>query len=312
MALGHRILVPLDGSRFAERALPLATNVAEHAEGTLHLLSVHVPWAPADMPFAVAATVVAEAETAAREALRLYLDRVSAQLRERGVAVDTAIRVGAAASSVLDVATELDCDLIAMSTHGRGGFERLWLGSVADRVVRESRIPVLLVSAREPAPDDRSAEPPAPRGLRTVIVPLDGSSFARQALVPATSLGDAFSAEYVLFRAVPASAPILAIAGDRGVAVAETVEKERAEARRGVDHVADRLRDAGYSVTVMIEEEADPTRALLALAEATPDAVIAMTTHGRGGLGRALLGSMADKVVRASSRPVLLVRPHAD
>ncbi len=316
MALGHRILVPLDGSGFAERALPLATAVARHVDGEIHVLTVTVPW-PDTGPGV--AGLVAEAEREAADWAAAYVGEVAAPLREAGLRVRTHNRRGAAAAGILGVVEELGCDLLVMATHGRSGFNRLWMGSVADRVVRHAPIPVLLVSAAGGAiPEKEGADvagaavelDDAPRDVRTVIIPLDGSAFSESVLVPATALGDAFGAEYILFRAVPYprawGMPLLG----RSVQLDQRIlDVERAAARRQTEAVAGRLREAGYNVTVVVEEKDDPAPTVLRLAAATRDSVIALATHGRSGLGRVLIGSVADKIVRGTRRPVLLVRP---
>lgn len=148
--------------------------------------------------------------------------------------------------------------------------------------------------------------------VRTVIIPIDGSELSEAVLPVATALGEAFGAEYILFRAVPPPTypPMPADTGPVAVLMSEYRERDVAATRRAMHAIASRMREAGLSTTVMLEEEADPTRALLRLAEATtPAAVIAMATHGRGGLRRAVLGSVTDKIVRAGPRPVLIVRP---
>lgn len=312
MALGHRILVPLDGSELAERVLPIAAAIAKHAKGTLHLTRVHGPWLPMMDTPPSAAGIVAEAEAEARDASELYIEKRLESLRDAGVSATATMRLGAPDEEILRAAAEEGCDLVAMVTHGRGGFHRLWLGSVADRVVREADIPVLLLSAggrREEERDDASLPPP-PSDISTIIVPLDGSSSAAAALAPATALGDAFSADYILFRSIVSTgvAPYPPLE-DAYAGLPEALEVERAAGKRAMEETAEKLRAAGYEVTVVVNEEEDPARAVLRLAERTPGSVIAMTTHGRGGLRRVILGSVADKVVRASPVPVLLVRP---
>ena len=312
MALGHRVLVPLDGSAFAERVLPIATAVARHAEGRLQLLTVHGSWLATGVPPSVAG-IVEEAEREAFARAEAYLGRLVSSYDETGIPTAAAVRSGTPHEEILDACERAECDLIAMATHGRGGFTRLWLGSVADRVVRHSTVPVLLVpsSGREDSvlAEEAVEVPVAPADVKTVIIALDGSDLARQAMVPATALGEAFGAEYVLFEAVPPPEVMVPPAvGDMPASVVRTVRDLVAGARRRLEDEAARLREAGFTVTVAVTEELEPAPALLRLADATPGAVIAMTTHGRGGLGRAVLGSVTDKVVRAARCPVLVVR----
>lgn len=313
MALGHRILVPLDRSAFAERVLPFARALAAHADGALHLLGVHEEVFPPAAP-AAAGSMITEAKRRAREALAGHLEETAGELRRAGVRTETEVRTGIPDLEILDAAAESGCDLIAMATHGRGGFRRVLLGSVADRVVRSSVVPVLLVPPR--GPDEREGEEGAgapQTTIRTVIIALDGSAFARQVLVPATALGEAFSADYILYRSV---APPAVVGPLSAVEYAERairyLDHDRAEARRDLATTAAEMTGSGFAATVTLAEEAEPAPSLLHLAAVTPDAVIVMTTHGRGGLRRAMLGSVADKVVRGTRRPVLLVRPRGD
>ena len=310
MALGHRILVPLDASPFATRVLPFATTLAAHAGGSLHLLGVHRDVLPPSAPPGAAA-MIAEANRHACEALTDYLERIGRELRDEGARVATEVRTGIPDLEILAAVGNAGCDLITMATHGRGGFRRAWLGSVADRVVRHADIPVLLVPLRgmEEGPDDSASEAPQTT-IRTVIVPLDGSSFAEQILVPATSLGEAFAADYILYRSVAAPGVTGRLSAvEYSERAAQYLDHDRAEARAGLERTAGALTDSGFAATVTLVEDSEPAPALLRLAAATPDSVIAMTTHGRGGLRRAILGSVADKVVRGTNRPVLLLRP---
>lgn len=305
MDLARNILVPLDGSDFAERALPLALSIARRSGGRLRLLTVHVPVAALDTePAHTPATATLEAP--AREAAERYLDGVLARVRATGPEAAGEVRVGAVERVILAAAEEHGCDLIVMATHGRGGVKRLWLGSIADRVIRSAERPVLLVPGSEEAPPvDLGSAPP----IRAIIIPLDGSELAEEALAPATALGELMGAGYILFRAVP---PPLTVGSPYMAESAEVDpdlhERQRADARRYLEGVAGRLGRVTGRVTVTLSEEPGVAEPLLRLAESERDAIVVMTTHGRGAVKRLLLGSVADKVVRATTRPVLLVR----
>lgn len=308
MSLGHRILVPLDGSRLAARTLPLATSMARESDGSLHLLGVFVPLAGPDLP--PPPTVLSEFYQDSRDRLAVYLEDVAADLRESGLTVETELRGGRADTEILRACRESGCDVIAMATHGRTGFDRFSLGSVADRVIRRATVPVLLVSAAgSPHAHDAGTGigDPTPRHVRSIVIPLDGSPLAEEALVPATALGEVFGAEYILFRVV-APLDVLAAIRFQSVSWDAALEQERAAARRQLEEIAGRMREAGYRVTVVVSEENDPVRAILRLVAGTPDSLLAMATHGRGGLRRAFMGSTADRLIRANTRPMLLVR----
>lgn len=308
MSLGHRILVPLDGSSLAARTLPLATSMARQADGSLLLLGVYIPWVGPDLP--PPPTVMSDFYQASRDQLAAYLDETAAGLRESGVNVETELRGGRAHTEILRACRESGCDVIAMATHGRTGFDRLSLGSVADRVIRRAAVPVLLVSAAGSTHADGAATEmgdATPRHVRSIVIPLDGSPLAEEALVPATALGEVFGAEYILIRVV-SPLDVLSSIRFKSVPWDLAVERERAAARRQLEEVAGRMREVGYRVTVVVSEENEPVRAILRLVAGTPDSLLAMATHGRGGLRRAFIGSIADRLVRANTRPMLLVR----
>jgi nucleotide-binding universal stress UspA family protein len=142
----RKILVPLDGSKTAEGVLPHAQALA-YSEGA-ELILVNVAANPA-MDYVFSDPGLAQqAEQAQEEQSQSYMAKVEKQLEAAGFRVSTQLRVGAVADVILDVAEEMQVDLIAMSTHGRTGAARWLLGSVADRVVRASKIPVLLIRAQ--------------------------------------------------------------------------------------------------------------------------------------------------------------------
>ena len=295
------VLVPLDGSPFGERALPFAIEIVRRAGTRLRLLTVHVPPVPdADAGFAGIAPAV---EETVRQAAEDYLAETRERYAAEGLDVSAHVKVGGVDGCIRACAKEHDVGLIAMATHGTGGLRRLWLGSVADRVVRAGDRPVLLV----PVHDDDDA-PPARGEIRTIIVPLDGSPLAESALAPATAVGEICAAEYLLFRGVPpphVGSPYLAWTKTDPA----LHERQRAEAKAYLDRISADLGRAGRRVTEVLSEEADVHDSLVRLADAEEDAIIVMTTHGRGGVRRLILGSVADKVVRGAKGPVLVVPP---
>src|SRR5262249_2278187 len=140
----HSVLVPLDGSRFGEQALPLALSIARRANISVDLVTVHVP--PASMFAETAVGFESTLDPRVREQERAYLDGVSDRIRAVStVHVRSVILDGAVAETIRAHAQKIKADLIVMTTHGRGPLSRFWLGSVADQLVRRSPIPVLLV-----------------------------------------------------------------------------------------------------------------------------------------------------------------------
>ncbi len=150
-----RILVPLDGSELAEKALPLAEGIARASGGTVHLLHVvsRLPVLEASRAsgFETAQTIEISLETARRQVQaqvergREYLGRVAGRLEASGLTVATAVREGAADEQIVAYAREQHIELVVMSTHGYSGLRRFFVGSVTDRVVRSGEVPVLVV-----------------------------------------------------------------------------------------------------------------------------------------------------------------------
>jgi nucleotide-binding universal stress UspA family protein len=304
------VLVPLDGSPFGEHALPWALMIARRAKVPLNLMLVHAPWAD-----------VALESVAFGEELQFQL-----RTHERGYLDDTVRRLAAVApvsvSAVVDhgevapairgrVAEEGD-DLVVMATHGRGPLGRLFLGGVADELVRTLPVPLLLVRPGA-GPADLGREPT----LGHILVPLDGTLLAEQALEPALALGDLAGAEFTLLRAVepithwPLPAGEAADTAAGGWLDGLRVAGEELLRAAGVylNRVAERLRLPSRPVHTHTVRDESAAAAVLREAEARGAHLIAMSTHGRRGLSRALLGSVTDQVIRGAHTPVLVCRP---
>jgi nucleotide-binding universal stress UspA family protein len=139
-----RILVPLDGSQFAEGALPQAQMLAECGGGSIELLRVAIH--PSSYVYVADPVALAGLYDSDCTHCEVYLKQVASRLTETTLTpVTTAVLEGPVADAVLDYADETGADLIVMSTHGRSGMERWLLGSVAEKVVRGAKMPVLLV-----------------------------------------------------------------------------------------------------------------------------------------------------------------------
>jgi nucleotide-binding universal stress UspA family protein len=298
------ILVPLDGSEFGEHALPIAAAVARRSGATLHLAHVH-------QGKSAAGAAIADRDVydlLARQTEEDYLADVSARLRARGpLALEPALLArGDVAAGLRDYAERHCIDLVVMATHGRGALARLWLGGVADELARELTRPVLLVRPGEGPPDlDHDVE------MRSILVPLDGTALAEKAIGPALEMGKLFDAELTLVRV---NAPVLLASwlpeapyGPSDLGEAAAAQRQEAEiARRYLDGVAARLTDQGARVRVDVVVDALPADGILGEARAAHADLIALQTHGRRGLARFFLGSVADGVVHGGSTPVLL------
>ena len=210
---------------------------------------------------------------------------------------------GNSAAEILRVAEEEGCGLIAMSTHGRTPIARSILGSVTDKVIHSSTLPVLAVS---PGKARRYQEKEGGASLTSMKVPLDGSEFAEHALPYAEELGRSLSLELLLVRVVDLEYPAYAYGGSS--IVRRIAERLVEEATTYLDGVAQSLTNKGIAVRSRVIP-GSPARALVSLAHETPHDLVVMTTHGRSGMSRWLMGSVAEAMIRASGDPVLVVRP---
>ncbi|HET7553346.1 MAG TPA: universal stress protein [Gemmatimonadaceae bacterium] len=305
------ILVPLDGSELAEQALPLAIALARASDAQLHLMHVFVPYAArSDMPGTTGHTEIErQLEEQSTEYLRSVTERVAKELPDHVHADPVRTRPIRSPYSesvaVVDrlrrAVARLHPDLMVLATHARSGVGRAWLGSVADALIRRVNVPTLLVHPREGA-----AAPGAT--FSHVVVPLDGSRLAEESIPIAARLAALGNARVTLLRVV---IPQLAV-GHPSVVLrfnVDQLEHYQAEATRYVDSVAERFRGAIPSVESVVILAESPPRAILEWSEQNGADLIAMSTHGRSGFRRFMLGSVADKVVRGAQVPVLLTRP---
>jgi nucleotide-binding universal stress UspA family protein len=305
------ILVPLDGSTFGEHALPLALSLARRAGATLRLAHVH----QASPPATVAGLAIMDSvDLHLRQDEQAYLADVQRRAGCRpGVHVHAALLDGDVAPALRQYAVAQKADLVVLSTHGRGTLGRFWLGSVADDLMRDLPCPALLTRTHEGKPD--LAREPA---LKSIVVPLDGTPLAEGALEQALNVGSLFEADYTLLRVVrPVVRPTYLPEGTTPQGLAHGVLEQVhtlqhqlvEEARQYLAGVAEKLRPRGVRVQMRALVEEDPAVAILLEAQGRHADLVAMATHGRRGLQRLFLGSVADKVVRGGAVPVLLYRP---
>lgn len=304
------LLVPLDGSVFSEHALAPAASIAARADSTIWLVLVHTPiqltvgeLGPVQM------LEQWERDHQGRE--ERYLESRAAVLREQGIEVVTKLRTGDVARELIDMAA--DVDLMVLATHGRGGLERAWLGSVADSLIRHAPAPLLLIrpaDRREEGGGEDAVElPPAPPEPRHILAATGGSAAAETAVEHAAELARVFEARLTLFR-------VVAFPG--GLAspyIPHTAEMDRAAVEAGEERAWEDLetlaaRLTGVEVQTRVTRGFQPARAILSAVDEEGADMVAVGSHRRSVLGRAVLGSTADKVVRGSRVPVLV--GHAD
>ena len=280
-----RVLVPLDGSQAAEAVLPFVELLAGRASAEVHLLTV-VP--------------AAEEATATSDAFR-YLESLTDRLRGRSLSCEFAITAGEPGDTILSEADAKAVDIIAMSTHGRSGLARWILGSVADKVVHRTDKPLLLVRAH-----DGKDRPPAT--IDRVLVPLDGSPLSLSVLPFVEEVAATLGASLVLYNGVP---PLDVYPGAETTAarIGTVIDDLMEQGRAFLGQVAREVKERGKVEARSVVTIGFAVDEIVRVAEEVHAGLIAMATHGRSGVDRWVMGSVADGVVRRSSLPCLLVRP---
>ena len=294
------IIVPLDGSEMAEKAIPLAIAIALHDGSRIELVHVH------DQGVLVANAPMMDSgwedERAVEmgSAIRAIAERLA---RETRLGVSAVTLRGAPAPSLVQYAADHAADLIVMTTHGRSGFSHLWFGSVAERVIHAATTPVLVVRAGYQARTDVT-EPL----FRHVLLPIDREHAGAEAIQRALTLGTIGRTTFTLMTVVSAL-PVLPppypgadmIVGDPGFA------SRSSDAAALLERIAAPARTAGAATEVRVVTHERAAPAILDMAESTIDLIV-MPTHPRSSFSRALLGSVVDKVMRGATVPLLLFR----
>jgi nucleotide-binding universal stress UspA family protein len=313
------ILVPLDGSALAEQVLPYVRTLAPLLGASVRLLNVIVDDQREGLmaegiaaSYGVIDPLATQREREHRSLTTLthhaegYLDSQAALLRGQGISVETDVRCGPAADVIVEAAEGLHISMIAMATHGYSGLRRWALGSVTDRVVHATSTPVFVVRGAKPAP-------PEPIALKRIMVPMDGSPLAAQALPLAAGLAERAHAELLLMQAVEATVeayPSIAPIGRPELMPNEVLRMLQLRAGQQLDEQAAALRDRGIPVRMHVVS-GHPAEAIIDEASQQSVDLMVIATHGYSGLKRWALGSVTDKVLHAATTPLLLVRARA-
>jgi nucleotide-binding universal stress UspA family protein len=272
-------------------------TLAQRSGATLQLALVHTPLLLAEGTLYLGAP-----DLQLWEEEKKYLLGVVDRLKKAGVEnVSAHVLEGPIAETLQEHALGKGCDFVVITTHGRGPVSRFWLGSVADQLVHRLPMPLLLIRTREEA-----SPPVGEPEVRNVLVALDGTPMAEQILQPAGGLAKMMGASFTLLRVVPSA--IRHGVRKETAADAALADKLRAEAHVYLQRVADSLRDRGFAAKTRIIAHAHSAAAILHEAASGGYDLLALETHGRRGLPRLFLGSVADKVVRGASIPILVHR----
>jgi nucleotide-binding universal stress UspA family protein len=294
----YRVLVPLDGSSRAERAIAVADRLAGALGAEVKLLRV---LDPADI-FTTSSAAVSRGFLDARERLADDYLYYAAKRFRLAPSVATEVVRGPACDTLAKRACAGEYDLIVMSSQGHTGLAGALLGSVACTVLRESAAPVLVIR-------ERVALPQHPRGLH-VLVPLDGSPLGEVVLVPLLPLAQALHWRLTLLW-VAEVPPKEVLAGRPNLPVAALVRQENPGMVAYLAGIAARVRAAGVAAEIQIEM-GDRADCIVRCAQSDDVDLIAMSTHGRHGIERFVLGSVTENVMRYACKPVLGVHAAPD
>jgi nucleotide-binding universal stress UspA family protein len=307
----EHILVPLDGSSVAERALPVATRLAQASHGSIVLVR------------AVNSTQSRTIREAHLASAHKYLNQLLPLHMGQGLSIERIVRLGPATSTILATAQAHAIDLIIMCSHGYTGIARTILGSIAREVTHQSTVPILLLRAEGPLPT--GTHPDAHRQHR-ILVGLDGSAYAKQALLPAASLIALLAAPAQgavhLTRVITPSA--YQQGGPFQQSLDDAIQKTEQNLCRTIENIRDGFEvpsiaqlDLQFTCSVAVSEQVAET--LIRVAEQgeggegskeTPFCdLIALSTHGYSGLHRWALGSVTEHVLTRTKLPMLIVRP---
>ena len=321
----ERILVPLDGSARAERSIPVAAHIAHATNGTVVLVQIAtLPFTYS--PYLGSATYADEVIESDLSEVERYLNSLANSEPLAGIKTTTKAILGSAAPEILSTAKSYNIDLIVMTSQGRTGMKRWMLGSVAQKIARYSTMPVLVLHVKGPMPTGPHMDA---RPLRA-LVPLDGSALAKAVIEPAAQLVAALASpgegSLHLMRVVkPPTSQELRLASEHGTA--ESLEENKLHrAKTYLNTITDQLRTGplallNLSITWSVTIAQDVAHAIIQMAENGEDAegagafgrcdLIAIATHGRGGLQHWVLGSIAERVLGATKLPILIVRPES-
>lgn len=298
-----KILVPLDGSQLSEGVLPYARFFAKALKIPVELLQVVEPDVISAFSDPEHGRYVDTVEAAMKGSSLDYLEPVAGSFPDPSD-VHCSVAIGNPAEMIIERGAAQTGALVAMATHGRSGIRRWLLGSIAEKVLRAATNHLLLVR-----PTDQRGTTGLAR-LEKVVVPLDGSPLAERVLAPVAVLSKKLDLEVVLMRIQ--SLFQRAYAADEYVAdMGRLTRQIQEEARSYLEQRVEQLQAEGLGRVSYLLLEGDAAGEIVDMARRIPDNLVAMCTHGRSGVGRWVLGSVTERVVRHSGDPVLVVRASA-
>jgi nucleotide-binding universal stress UspA family protein len=299
------IVLPYDGSEHSARAIPVAAALAKRTGARVELVIVHdpsayIPFVPGEVAIPVYDQELVQAH---RERDAEVLARAVADLQAGGVNATGTVLDGTIVEALEEYVASHGADLVIMTTHGRSGFQRLRLGSVSTGFLTRATVPVLVVHGARSEPGD--GEPRLPSGQ--LLCTLDGSAFAEAVLPHARRFAEATGMALHLVAVTVPHSVSMAPFGTESLLADESALSAEEHVREDYLHRIAEQCPAGTTVRAVTDMSA--ARGILDAAAEGSCGAIAIATHGRGGLKRMVLGSVADEVIRHAETPVLVFRP---
>ena len=298
-----KVLVPLDGSELAEGSLDPALAIVRRPGGVVILL--HIPiFRPVMVPGTAGYGLVLPEQAfdlKNRDEIQIYLEGIKQTRQEPDFSIRIKVLEGDVAGNIVDLAVEEEVDLIVMTTHGYSGFTRWMLGSITERVLRNAPCPVLVVRCADT--------------LNRVVIPLDGSRLAEQALEPGLEVARQLGGRVTLLRVDDGSGLSTVDRGMLDIAhhgLSQQIDPETGgDAVHYLENVAQRYRTPSLEIDTAVVT-GSPAQGILEYVEANQVDLIVMATHGRTGIRRWVYGSVTEKCLHNTACAMLIVRPPAD
>ena len=298
-----KVLVPLDGSELAEGSLDPALTIVRRPGGEVILL--HVPiFRPVMVPGTAGYGLVLPEQAfdlKNRDEIQIYLEGIKQTRQEPDFSIRIKVLEGDVAGNIVDLAVEEEVDLIVMTTHGYSGFTRWMLGSITERILRNAPCPVLVVRCADK--------------LNRVVIPLDGSRLAEQALEPGLEVARQLGGRVTLLRVDDGSGLSTVDRGMLDIAhhgLSQQIDPETGgDAVHYLENVAQRYRTPSLEIDTAVVT-GSPAQGILEYVEANQIDLIVMATHGRTGIRRWVYGSVTEKCLHNTACAMLIVRPPAD
>lgn len=301
------IVVPSDGSEVSARALPYALALATPGTEVILLNVIEREEPIRNLAGHISESADVQTRRAAEQARQELIDLTKDLNMDKPVTFTELVRAGEPAKEIAAVAEEVGADLLIMASHGRGAAGRWTFGSVADEVSRAAGPPVLIVRvAAEKAPE---LPLDTPATVERLVVPIDGSDLSRRALPVAADLGSRLTVPIKLLMAVdfPMAGPAMGMDAAWGYEAGELLEEMESEASQQLKEARQALLDDHSKLDISMDVLRGPAASSV-IRETVPTDVIILSSRGRSGFGRLLLGSVAEQLIRTGRCPVLLVR----